>query len=104
MPKAANNDKTIIDIPTDFKIVLTSNKGDSNFNGEGAFSAKGGLGFGIGSFSTKGQAEGQITRKSSFSDFDSYVITTNNINQPDEITVNDLKALINELDNELKML
>ncbi|KUJ56380.1 hypothetical protein [Chryseobacterium aquaticum] len=104
LPNVANNDSTVVDIPFDYRIILTSNKGDSNFNGEASLSAKVGAGFGFGSFAANGNTGGQISRKSNFADFDCYVIKINHLNQPDKITVLDLKTLLKELDSELALL
>jgi len=101
LPDYASKDETQIVLASDYKIVITSNRGDSSFNGEGSLSGQAGVGFGFGSFSTKGDTGGQIERKSNFSDFDCYVIKKNNLNQPDYITVKTLKEKIKSIESQI---
>lgn len=65
-------------------------------------SGKSGTGFGFGSFSLKGETGGEVGRKSTFSDFDCYVTKKNNLNEPDVVTIKDLKSKILEIDSKLK--
>lgn len=97
VPNYADKDETVINIPTDYKVVVTSNQGKSSFNGEGSLAASTGTGFGFGSFSVKGKGEGEVERKSSFSDFNCYVTTMNNLNSPDNLVLKDIRNKINEL-------
>ena len=69
IPTQEQTDSTQIFLNSNYRVVLTSNSGTSSFNGEAKLGVTGGIGFGIGSVSGEGKAEGSVQRKSSFSKY-----------------------------------
>jgi len=97
IPTQEQLDNTQILFDANYKVILTSNSGDSNFNGEGSFSASGNASFGFGSVQGDVNASGSIARTSSYTNYKTYVIEKNiNTEQP-TITVKDIKELLTEL-------
>jgi len=97
IPNQEQTDNTQVFINTNFQVILTSNSGTSSFNGEAKLGITGGVGFGIGSVSGEGQAEGSVQRKSSFSRYKTYLTETNVNAEPNEITILSIKNKINTL-------
>jgi hypothetical protein len=99
IPSQEQTDTTQVFLNPNYRVVLTSNSGTSSFNGEAKLGVTGGIGFGIGSVSGEGKAEGSVQRKSSFSKYKTYLIETNVGAEPNLITISDLKTIIQNLKN-----
>lgn len=100
IPEQDQQDNTQIIISTNYQVIITSNSGTSSFNGEAKLGVTGGIGFGIGSVSGEGNAEGNVQRKSSFTRYKTYLIERNVGAEPNDITVKSLKEKIDILKNE----
>jgi hypothetical protein len=81
-------------VPSAFVVVWSSNTGTSGFNGEGDVSGKVGAGLGIAKFSAQGSAGGTISRQSSYTDYNTYVIDTKKLTMPQTIAVSDVQLRI----------
>lgn len=101
LPNYARLDDTEIIFTHDYKILATSNSGDSSFNGESSFNADVKASYGIASGELGANANGKITKGIKFANFNTYVIAINKVNQPDRLTYKDLKDLLNVLDAEI---
>lgn len=90
-----------IKIIPNYQILLASNTGESSFNGEGKVSGSASAGIGLGNFSAKGNTGGTVNRKSSYKNYNTYIIETAINVDTESITVLDLKNLISELTESL---
>ncbi|MBD3861970.1 hypothetical protein [Olleya marilimosa] len=100
IPAQEQTDTTQVFLNSNYRVVLASNSGTSSFNGEAKLGITGGIGFGIGSVSGEGKAEGSVQRKSSFSKYKTYLIERNVGVEPDSITISMLKTIIQNLKNQ----
>ncbi|MEA5402837.1 hypothetical protein VB776_07920 [Arcicella sp. DC2W] len=99
IPTQEQSDNTKILINANYKVILTSNSGNSNFNGEGSFGASGNASFGFGSVQIGSDGSGSIGRTSSYTSYKTYIIQENINTKPLIITVKNVNDLIAQLKN-----
>lgn len=101
VPNVDREDNVQIVLNTNYRVLLTSNSGKSNFNGEANLSVGGGASFGFGSAEGKAEGSAKISRSSSYNVYDTYILAFNVGATPDTITIKDLKNIIDDIDKDL---
>ncbi|WP_299116438.1 hypothetical protein [uncultured Winogradskyella sp.] len=91
------NDDDVLMVPPIMDVLWTSKKGESKFNGEGKFTGNAGGGIGIASLSFKTSAGASFTRSTTFTDYDSYLLNSEIINNPRPIKIVEIKNEIKKL-------
>jgi hypothetical protein len=79
IPDVADSDQIII--PNSYEVIWISRSGTSNFNGQASLGGGASGGFGVASINSTSDTGGQLTRKSSFTMYDTYL--TDNKEIPD---------------------
>lgn len=97
VPTEFDDDESQIIINESYEVFLTSNTGNSSFNGKADMSASGGYNFIIGSVNSSVNSSGNIGKVSSFSEFNTYILNKNIDSYPVQIKLKDLKALLSSL-------
>jgi hypothetical protein len=88
------SDSDTLDINLSFDAVWASKEGKSSFNGRAEVRSGANAGFGIASVSASASSGGSISRKSEFSNFDTYVLTSHSLSKPSFITFKQVKDLL----------
>lgn len=73
--KGGNEDISIV-VKANYYVVVTTNSGESSFNGSGNINASGGGNFGFGSVSGSTEGKSQVSRTSEFKNYKTYVLDT----------------------------
>jgi hypothetical protein len=97
IPYVSDNDIIILNPPYD--AVWASKIGASSFNGKADLNTSGGAGIGVAQISASASGGGSISRKSSFSNFNTYITKEHPLDDPNEFTVAQIKAVIQSLKN-----
>ncbi len=97
IPTQERKDTTKVFLNSNYRVVLTSNSGNSSFNGEAKLGITGGIGFVFGSVSGSGEVKGNVQRKSDFSSYKTYLIEENVNSEPSNITISSIQEKINAL-------
>jgi hypothetical protein len=84
-------DTDTLDIPLSYQVIWTSKSGKSGFNGKAQFAANAGAGFGIAQFKSSTNANGSISRTSSYDSYDTYLTSYRPIDFPTKLTIKNLK-------------
>ena len=92
-------DADIVTLNSAYDAVWASKVGKSSFNGEASFSGKGGLGIGVAQISASSSGGGSMSRKSTFSSFNTYISKEKPLKDT-SVTVGQIKALIATLKRE----
>lgn len=71
IPDTEENDELIIS--NSYEVIWISQSGSSSFNGGATISGGAGAGIGVASITSKGEAGAEISRKSSFNSYDTYI-------------------------------
>lgn len=84
----------IIKFPKALDLLWTSNQGESSFQGTASVSASGSASFGFGNVNGTAQAGLDVSRRSKYSNFKTYIVTEE---QGDKIDLKEIKALAKTL-------
>lgn len=86
-----------IDLSERYVVLWASKKGQAGFNGEASFKANVGGNLGIAKLSANANTGGTLSRKSSFTNFDTYLLNSVKLTDVEPVTVKEVKALVKEL-------
>src|SRR5690606_29064445 len=96
VPKT-HNDNTQVVVDSNYEVILTSNEGDSSFNGKAELEGGGAYNFIFGNVNSTLNASGSIGRTSAFSKFNTYVLNQNINDRPLEISLGEIRKIIKEI-------
>jgi len=92
IPNTSDNDT--LDVNLSFDAVWASKEGKSSFNGRADLKSGVGAGFGVASVSASANSGGAISRRSEFSNFDTYILTSHTLDRPTFITIKKVKDIL----------
>lgn len=93
VPKTYNDDTQVL-VDSNYEVILTSNEGDSSFNGKAELKGSGSYNFIFGNVNSTLNASGSIGRTSAFSKFNTYVLNQNINDRPLEISLGEVRKII----------
>lgn len=91
------SDKDIVLLNPAYDAVWASKIGASSFNGKADLKTSGGAGIGVAQISASASGGGSISRKSSFSNFNTYITNEHPLEDTNEFSVAQIKAVIQSL-------
>lgn len=104
IPKQHIKENSEIFLNVNYEAIIASNKGNSGYNGNGSLDSNVELAFSIVESKTGIKSKNSISRKSEYSNYDTYIIDMNIDATPDKLTMKDLNELINSLETEVEKL
>lgn len=99
IPQVVDADQIII--PNSYQVIWISRSGSSNFNGQASIGGGASGAFGIASISSNVDAGGQLTRKSSFTLYDTYLADNKEIPDLKPFTIKQVRDLKKDLESQL---
>ncbi|QSE98703.1 hypothetical protein [Fulvivirga lutea] len=99
IPNSHQFDSMRVFLNSNYEAIITSNKGNSGYNGTGKLNSNVELSFTIAQASGNIEASNSVSRKSEYSSYDTYIIEANKDVIPEELTLKKLNDKVEEIEN-----